>query len=154
MFSLNRREILQLGGVSLGVGTAGCTSVGINSSGPPRLVKLTIGNHDPEPYTVYVMLLKDGEPVFWNVMDADAANPDTNRPGGGRLEGYPTEADSYVLYAWRDDQPRSDWQRFDFGDHDAECVGIYIQIGYFDSDTGELRIYRTYDCQVGSDNES
>lgn len=150
MSSLTRRNLLRLGGTSLGLGIAGCLSSGSGSESPEpsRLVTLGVSNYEPEPCTVYVLLLEDDEPVYWNTMAADAFERDENRTGGGTFDGYPTEPGSYVLYAWRDDQSRADWQRFDFREYDTECLGIYVKVGFAAAGQSEdVSFWWTSDCQ-------
>ncbi|MFC7216221.1 hypothetical protein ACFQO4_19345 [Saliphagus sp. GCM10025334] len=142
MASLTRRKILQWGGVPFVLGASGCTSLGVGSPKEPRLTRLTVSNHDFEAHTVYALIVDDDEPVFWGAMDVEAADPDSNHIGGGGFEGYSAESGAYVLYAWRDDQPQSDWKRSDFSEYDGSCFALNIQIGTVSGDrTGEVSLW-------------
>lgn len=149
MSPLSRRQLLGVGGAALGTGLAGCSSLGSDGESgtvPTRLSELQVGNRDPHPYTVYVLLVEDGDPRYWNVMDVEAHEDDGSPLPGGEFEGYPTDAGEYALYAWRDDQPRSEWRRYDFREHDAECVNATILVGWEDDRTGRVRLLTSTGC--------
>ncbi|WP_435345051.1 hypothetical protein [Haloarchaeobius sp. HRN-SO-5] len=157
MPSISRRKALQLGGTSITVGLTGCTSILPTSQDDPRLVELGAGNHDPEAHVVYVLLVTDGEPVYWNRMALAPHDSDGDSDGDsdwGEFDGYPTEPGSFLLYVWRDGQARSDWQRIDFREHDASCLGITIQIGDPLSDRGEVSVYSHSNCRVGNETDT
>ena len=149
MTSVSRRRFLRTGAAALGVGAAGCVSFGDDDeSGPAgtRLNSLQVGNHDRRHRTVYVLLLEGGEPTYWEAMEADPYDAGENRLGGGEFQNYPTEAGEYVLYAWRDDQPRPEWRRFDLREHDADCVNVFVMVGAQDDRTGLVRILPSAGC--------
>ena len=148
MSPLSRRTVLTLGGTALCTGLAGCATLGEASPADTRLHELTVANHESEPHTVHVLLLEDGEPVYMASREVEGRT-DPDRVPGGEFEGYPTEAGSYVLYAWRDDQPRPEWRRFDFSEYDVDCVEIAIHVGMGDVPDSYVSIWRSFNCASG-----
>lgn len=136
MNGLRRRQFLQISGVTVTASLAGCGAVG-RTEPPQRWVEeLGVSNLHSETHTVSVLLLRDGEPVYWRSMETEPYNEEEQRAGGGRFEGYPTEPGPYVLYVRLDSQPRSMWKRFTLADHDHECLELEIHVGD-DRDIGE-----------------
>ncbi|WP_135827397.1 hypothetical protein [Halorussus halobius] len=148
MPDLSRREALRLCGVTLSGAVAGC-STGSRESSDPTLGELDVSNHDFRSYAVSVLFLDDDEPVYHGERTATPAEPETAdssevaRLGGATFEDAPTDVGDYVLYAWRDDQPVSEWRKFDFREHDSSCIGLMVQIGDTTSRTGEVSIWYT-----------
>lgn len=145
-----RRTVLRLGGAITAGGLAGCST--IRRGEPSRLGKLTAENFDTEPHVVSVLLLEGETPAYWARRSVPAARGDS--VGGAVFEDHPPEPVDYVLYARVDDHPRSEWGRFDFGEHDAPCLGIVIQIGDVTEATDDPTIWYTTDpavCQGGTD---
>ncbi|WP_115864758.1 hypothetical protein [Halorussus litoreus] len=152
MSALTRRRALQLCSVALAGGTAGCATSSRNSSVDPTLSELDANNYDFRSYTVSVLVLDGDEPVYSAEKEIGPAEPEESdssevaRTGGARFEGFPTDVGDYVLYAWRDDQPTSEWAAFDFREWDTPCLGLNIQIGdVTGSQTGEVSIWYTKD---------
>jgi len=152
MARLTRRRTLQLGSVTLGGAIAGCTALGDGDSETLTLGELHVDNLDFESHTVSVLFLDGENPVYWDTMDASPAESeeddatDVAVAGGGIFEGYPTEVGNYVMYAWRDQQPRSEWEQFDFREHDGSCIGVEIKIGDITgSQPGDVSILFTQD---------
>ena len=150
MLPVTRRRTLQMGGSAIVAGLAGCGAFGRGSPPDPTLGDIEVTNLDFRSHTVSVLVLDAEEPVYWAEMDASAAEPeaddssDVARAGGGSFEGFPTDVGEYVLYAWRDRQPASKWESFDFSEVDASCVGLDIQIGdVTESRAGEVSIWYT-----------
>jgi len=144
---LTRCRALQLAGMASVGGLAGCVTSDEESSEPSRLAELTVSNHDPRQYTVHVVVLEDGEPVYWDSKQASPA--EDGQLGGATFEGYPTEPGHYVLHARLDDQPESEWKRFDFAEYDTPCLGLNIAIGdATDGRVGELSIWYTTSPRV------
>ena len=147
MSPCTRRRILQLNSVVLGGSLAGCTRSRDEPSSSTTEIRLNVlqaVNRDQQPYTIHVLLVENGEPVYWKSAEVSPYNPAENRLGGGQFEAYPTDPGEYVLYAWRDDQPRDEWRQSDLRDHDAPCANIVIMIG--DADTGTVKILRSFGC--------
>jgi hypothetical protein len=89
-----------------------------------------------------VLLLVDGEPVYWASKEATPTEDGTL--GGAVFEGYPTEPGDYVLHAHIDSQPRSEWECFDFAEYDVSCLGILIVIGDLNgARPGDVSIWKT-----------
>ena len=134
MAKLSRRKALQLSGSGLIAGLAGCNTIDDLFGPDLTLGELGVSNLNFRPHTVSVLILDDNEPVYYAEMDASAAEPepsdasDVKRAGGGLFEGVPTAVEDCVLYAWRDGQPSSQWENFDFKKVNTSCIGVYIKI--------------------------
>jgi hypothetical protein len=123
-----------------------------------------VTNLDFRAHTVSVLVLDDEEPVYWAEMDASAAEPEATDPsdvataGGGSFEGVPAEVGECVLYAWRDRQPAPKWEKFDFREMDASCLGLDIHIGdVVESRSGDVSIWYTTNpsaCEDAGDRDS
>ncbi len=135
------------------MGLAGCTSILRTFQDDPRLVELGAFNFDPEEHVVYVLLIKEGEPVYWERLALGPYDSDADSDGGA-FDGYPTESGPYVLYVWRDDQARTDWQRLDFREYDTSCLGVTVMIGDPFADRGEIHVHHHSDCRVGSETDT
>lgn len=144
MSSFTRRKALQFSGVCLALGVAGCTETGWNTSEESRLAELHVGNWDSESYTVYVLLVEDDEPVYWDMMEVEPA--DGSHLGSGEFDGFPTDPGDYVLYVWRDDQSRSEWTQLDFNELDRSCLNLTIFIGQRGRSAGEISIISSTRC--------
>lgn len=137
---MERRTFLATAGPALGGVLSGCQSD--SEFGPPpedvRLSNLRYRNTDRRSDRLHVILLEDGEPVYWT---AKEVAPAVVQDDGSLLvqartfEGYPTEPAPYVLYARLEDAPRSEWRttRFDgsgsvSGDPDYLCSDVTIVI--------------------------
>lgn len=145
-----RRRALQLCSVALAGGAAGCAASIRDSSVDPTLGELDASNYDFSSYTVSVLVLDGDEPVYSEEKEIESAEPeesdpsDVARTGWATFEGFPTDVGDYVLYAWRDDQPPSEWAEFDFREWDTPCLGLSIQIGDLTgSRPGEVSIWYT-----------
>jgi len=62
----------------------------------------------------------------------------------GEFDGFPTDPGNYVLYVWRDDQPRSEWTQVDFSESDRSCLNLTIFIGY--RSAGEITVLSSTRC--------
>lgn len=136
MFPLSRRKVLILSGTALSAGIAGCSTVAVLST-ETRLGDLRVENYLSEPHTIRILILEDGEPVYWNAVELEAVSD--GRTYVEYLEGYPTREGSFVLYAWMDAQPKSEWQRLDLGEYDNSCLNLSIAITPFQG--GAIRFY-------------
>lgn len=152
MARLTRRKALQTGGSAILAGLAGCSSFNRDASSTLTLGEMGVLNLDFRPHTVSVAILDDKEPVYWAEMNASAAEPEEDdsssvaTAGGGSFEGFPAEVGEYLLYAWRDNQPTSEWEMFDFSEVDTSCVGLDIHVGDTEkSRTGDVSIWHTTD---------
>jgi len=128
MSLLTRRRLLVSVVPAVGGGVAGCTGLGAVQRSAPTIEHLEAQSENPEPHTVSVLLLADGEPLFAETVDLPPYNPETNRIRTQIFEGYPTDEPVETLYAWRDDQPRDDWQEADLTRTDNECEDIIVRI--------------------------
>ncbi|SDR31452.1 hypothetical protein [Natronobacterium texcoconense] len=146
MTRITRRRALQFGSVTLGAVVAGCSSLGVGAAESTRLTGIRIKNRDPTSRAVHVLILDGDDPVYWGSEVADAYSVGEDRRDEADFEGVPTELGTHVLYAWRDDQPRDEWERFDFGDYEPSCGQLVIGIGYTDDDQGELTIMTADEC--------
>ncbi|OYR56990.1 hypothetical protein DJ71_26430 [Halorubrum sp. E3] len=152
MVRLTRRKTLQTGGSVIVAGLAGCSAFDRDASPALTLGEIEVANLDFRPHTVSVAILDDEEPVYWAEMDISAAEPETDNSssvataGDGSFEGFPAEVGQSLLYAWRDNQSTSKWEMLDFGEVDASCIGLEIQIGDIEqSRTGDVSIWYTTD---------
>lgn len=149
MPSLTRRALLRLGGVTLAGGLAGCNALDQQSSKTPQLGDLTVTNHDPQPHTVHVLLLDNGEPVYWASKEATPATD--GALGGARFEEFPTKPGNYVLHVRINSQRESKWERLDFSKYDVSCIGIMIAIGDINqTNPGDVSIWKTtnpHECE-------
>lgn len=149
MYSLTRRTLLRLGGVALAGVLAGCNTLEQQFSTPPQLGKLSVINYDPRPHTVHVLLLDDGEPVYW---DSKEVNPaEDGEHGGTHFTKLPTAPSNYVLQVRADSHPDSKWEHFDFSEYDASCISIKISVGDAEqTDAGDVSIWKStnpYECE-------
>jgi hypothetical protein len=118
----SRRSTLALAGISL-ASLAGCSSF---ARGGIRIGYLAVENEHPEPRDVQVLLLADGEPVFWQTVHADGVDEEANAVGGEILAGYPDEAGSYDIYAKLVGQ--DDWKSTDLTELDAGCCQVIVKV--------------------------
>ncbi|MFP9191521.1 hypothetical protein ACLI4Q_07700 [Natrialbaceae archaeon A-CW1-1] len=154
MVSHSRRRALQCGAVVLSGSVAGCLDRFRSEPDPvPQFGDLAVINEDSSPATVSVFVLEDGDPVYHDRLEANAA--EGNRLGGGEFDGYPTEPGQYEIYAWYDDQPRSEWNHIDLGDlverysgsNDTPCYRVRVRIESADDGDRRLSIwYGVDDC--------
>lgn len=111
MVHVTRRKALQLSGSAILAGLAGCSTLDSGSAPDTTLGEIEVTNLNFRPHTVSVLIIDDDEPVYSAEMDAGAAEPevddssDVTTAGGGSFEGFPTEVEESVLYAWCDRQP-------------------------------------------------
>lgn len=97
-------------------------------------------------HEISVLLLEDGEPLYWDSRSISAFPEDDGRAGSYDFEGFPTNHGTYTLYAWRNHQPRSEWETLDIGEISEECIEIIIIVeGGGGGTSGELDI-RFTDC--------
>lgn len=157
MLPLTRRSAIKLGVLTASVGFAGCSALaGQNTPTQVRLVDLFVINLDASPHTVHVLVQANGDPVYWNSMEAEAFDSEEERAGGGAFEGYPTEPGKYDVYARYDGLPPGEWGRFEFssiansysGDAEIPCIGLYIRIGRLgdESNPPRLSISKSVTC--------
>jgi len=158
MPELTRRRALQLCSVALAGGAAGCAASIPDSSVDPTLGELDASNYDFRSYTLSVLVLDGDEPVYSEKKEIGAAEPEASDSseiavlGGASFEGFPSDVGDSVLYAWRDDQPPSEWAEFDFRERDAPCYGLDIHVGdVTGSRTGDVSIWYTTNSQSCSD---
>jgi hypothetical protein len=139
--SLSRRSVLAALGSASVAATAGCLAG--DEPVTPRLGGPTVLNHDPKAYTVDVVVLDGGEPIYWAAERATAATGTT--AGGAVFEGYPTDPSQYVLHARLEGQPRDEWVDIDFAAFDAACLTVSLQIGEFGNsdERGDLSLWRS-----------
>jgi hypothetical protein len=136
MPSTTRRRLLRLAGTALASGVAGCAGGGRQS----RLGDLAVTNYDARPHHVHVLVLEDDDPAYWASTRVPAAEGDVL--GTATFEGYPTDVTSHRLYARLDGEPLAASERFEFAAHDADCIGVQIEIGD-DRRPPELSIWYT-----------
>jgi len=155
-----RRRALRLCSVALAGGAAGCASSIRDSPVDPTLGELDASNYDFRSYALSVLVLDGDEPVYSEKKEIGAAEPEASDSseiavlGGATFEGFPTDVQDYVLYAWRDDQPSSEWAEFDFHELDAPCVGLDVHVGdVTESRTGDVSIWYTTNSQKCSDED-
>ena len=145
MDSLTRRTALRLAAGAAAVGLAGCSDGGsggggVGSDGGLTLGELAVTHFDSESYTIHLSLLDGDSPVFWQSKPVPAA--EDGDPGEVVFENYPTDLENEVLHARLEGQPRSEWERFEFGEFDAACLGLQFRIGTFTGDgEGDLSIW-------------
>ncbi|MFP8957569.1 hypothetical protein ACLI4Y_12635 [Natrialbaceae archaeon A-CW3] len=154
MVSHSRRRALQCGSVVLAGTLAGCLDrFRSDPETVPRLSQLSVANMDSSPATVSALVLEDGDPVFHDRLEADAL--EGNRAGGGEFDGYPTEPGQYEIYAWYDDQSRSEWGHIDLGDlverysgsNETPCYRVRVRIESASGNDRRLSIwYGVDDC--------
>ncbi|MDZ5812229.1 hypothetical protein U4E84_12840 [Halorubrum sp. AD140] len=147
---MRRRTVLATTGLALVGTTSGCQS-GAETSPPPEDVRVTdmrYRNADRRPYRLHVLLLEDGEPVYWTAEDV----PPAETQGDGELlvrerafEEYPTDPARYELHARLSGDPRSEWVSTDFrevdsvaGDPEYRCFDVVLGIR-----DGELHLLRS-----------
>jgi hypothetical protein len=150
MVRLTRRKALQTGGSAIAAGLAGCSALDRGASPDLTLGEIEVENLDFRPHAVSVAILDDEEPVYWAEMDVSAAEPEADdssgvaAAGGGSFEGFPSQVGGCRLYAWRDEQPTSEWEVFDFNSVDASCLGLNIHVGDIEqSRTGDVSVWYT-----------
>ncbi|SIS05565.1 hypothetical protein [Natronorubrum daqingense] len=144
MVGRSRRNVLRIAGVSIATVSAGCASLQNLTSGETRIEGLAIHNTDYEEYTGYVLLVDGEDPVYFDSMELEPFSEEENTAGGGLFEGYPSNPGEYTLYAWLDDQSRSEWAQFDVTERDT-CTKITIIVEGPDRE-GEVKIVSTAGC--------
>lgn len=127
MGSVTRRRAVRVLGACLVGGSAGCTAFGRDAREFPELYRLRASNSDTRPHTVHVVLLEDGEPVYWD--SGDLQPREDGVVDSVTFEGYPTDAAPYVLHARIDEQPRSEWRTVEFATFDQPCLSLDLEIG-------------------------
>lgn len=137
---MDRRAFLAATGSAL-VGVLGGCQADTRASPPPdevRVIDLRYQNWDRRPCRLHVLLLEDGDPVYWTTKDVVPAE----RQDDGSLlvqarpfEGYPTEPAPCVLHTRLEQAPPSDWATTEFegtgsvsGDPAYLCVETEIRI--------------------------
>ena len=137
MVLLSRRRLLQSAAPVVGGGVAGCTDLHAGRASPPTVELLEAQNENPASHSVSVLLLTDGEPLFGETVRLEPYDPETNQLRTARFGGYPTDEPVETIYAWRDDQPRDDWQKADLTESGHDCEELYIRIRNKESVSGE-----------------
>lgn len=145
--SRTRRELLQFTAPGLLPPASGCTFE--NDSTEVRIAEISIGNRGPTPYSIHVLLLEDGEPVYWRSKEVEEFSDEDDRFGGGELTGVPSDSGTYVLYAWRGDRPRSEREERDLGTNDSSCAAVLILVGSeSENGRGEISIRVSENCST------
>jgi hypothetical protein len=121
----NRRTILRGVGTALLGGIAGCAGSPLGNS--PQLGHLDVTNYDDREHTVHVLLLESAEPTYWASTRVPPADDDGL--GTATFEGYPADARPDRLLARLDGESLSAAERFEFGEYDADCLGLQIEVG-------------------------
>ena len=135
MPSLNRRTALQLGGMALTSGLAGCGTFTFRPSKPLRIAEFWVSNYDTSPHTVHV-LLEDDEPVYWASKQVTPVKD--HNPGGVTFEDFPDDPGNSTLHVRIDEQAKSKRVDYDLSDVRLSCIGIKLQIGAYDEPTDDL----------------
>jgi len=119
--NLPRRHVLQITGVSIASIGAGCTSVPSLSSEETRIESLRVDNLDTSEYVVYVLLVDENNPIYYDSVEVEAFDGYTE--GREEFEGYPREAGEYTLYVWLEGQSPSEGEQFDVTEMDT-CTEV------------------------------
>ena len=146
----SRRDLLRTGGLAVAGGLAGC------STDPPAPPEFRIGerklmNTHEQPHSGTVFLFDDGEPVYRETIEAEAASG--NQAGGGAFEGYPTEPGWYELYGWHGAAGEDEWARLAFdpdsfsgaGD-EPPCVEVILMIETGEAERAHSAFLRSVGC--------
>lgn len=148
MPSPTRRDIVNCS-VILTSGFAGCTESYVTSPQETTLLSLSAANFDPEAHTIHVLLEHNGQQLYRKSAELPPFDPDTNRVEGNEFEDIPTDPNPHMLYAWRDEQPQSEWKEFDIRNWDNQCLQINIYIGEMRQRLrGNVTIWKTADCNL------
>ncbi|SDZ77339.1 hypothetical protein SAMN04488065_0202 [Haloplanus vescus] len=87
---------------------------------------LRVTNQDSRAHTVHVLLFDGDSLAHWASQQVPAA--DDEGLGTATFEGYPPDLEPTRLLARRDEQTSAATQ-FDFTAHDADCLGLRLEIG-------------------------
>lgn len=133
---LSRRSVTIFTGCCL-VPFSGCSSF---DSDNIQIGYLAVENEHSDSQEVQVLLVEDGEPVYWRTVSADGFDEEANTVGGKIMDGYPERPGEYVVYATRDgDEPK----KADLTELDSDCCQVIIKIRR----DGSISILRSADCE-------
>jgi len=118
-----RRTVLRGAGLVFLGSLAGCAGRFGNS---PRLGELGATNYDTRPHTIHVLLLEADSPVYWTSKRVPAAGLDGL--GTATFAGYPDGAEPDRLLVRPDGRSLAAAERFEFGEYDADCLGLDVEI--------------------------
>ncbi|MBZ6495547.1 hypothetical protein [Natrinema longum] len=146
MSQFARRKVLQVCGVALGVVGAGCSTFQTNTT-ETRIGEITVINQVAQSDTVHLLLIEDSNPIYWDSIEVE---PNSGREGvveSKSVQNYPTEPGKYALYAWLDDQSRSEWEQVDLTESDSSCLDITIMVDSAENERdGLIRILTFSEC--------
>lgn len=133
---LPRRRFVAIAGGGV-ASLSGCAARG---SDEIRIGYLAVESEHAEPQHVQVLLLVDGEPVYWRTVHADGFDEEANAVGGEILADYPDEPDAYVCYAKRNGG--DGWKSADLTELDAGCCQVIVKV----RPEGAVSILRSAGC--------
>jgi len=150
---ITRRQALQAASVTCTTLGAGCTFLQGSKSKGTRIGRIEVLNQAPTAHNAHVLLLEGDEPVSWNSTEVD---PFVNGElGGATFTGYPGDRGAYRLYAWVDDQPRSEWAKYDTREDDASCITLILMIHESEApESAVISIHIEHDCDDRETNKS
>ncbi|WP_435066817.1 hypothetical protein [Haloplanus sp. C73] len=134
---LSRRALLRGAGVALAGSLAGC---GMPDT-PSQLGALDVVNPDTQSYTVHVLLFEGESLVYWASKRVPAATDD--ELGTATFDGYPEGIEPTRLLARLEGGSLSTAARFDFTAHDADCLGLQLEVDEEATPTDLLVWYTT-----------
>lgn len=150
MKPINRRDVLRAGGLTASGMLAGCSSIVSGSSSEIRIGGISVINYHSKPHWAHVLVVEDGEPVFWR--SKRLASEYSGKDTGGLLDGVPEEPGEYVFYIRLDE--REQRKRWDLREEEPDCLSLTANIGTpvkKKEGRAEIELFKSLDCTpVGS----
>jgi len=91
---MNRRSVLQLGGLALAGSVAGCSALSSDSPDTVRVSEVEVRNRVGSPVDVSLLLVDDGELAYWRTKSVPIS-PDP----AATFDDLPDAAGEYTLHA-------------------------------------------------------
>lgn len=122
----------------------GCMSW--DDSSDTRVKNIDIINRTSDRQTINILIVESDDVVYWKSIDMEPTLESDESYSSEILRDILSQSGDYVLYAWKNDQPRSAWQEYNIGKLEVSCTNLLIIIGNENLDEDNIDIKTSAGC--------